>query len=128
MRPRYHEVSGQPLTPVLKHGEQVIFDSASILRYLEANFRDSPQLFSHDYAEMKKIEEWEWFARTDCSRPVGEVFRAAQAGDIDLAGVGLGPLTHYEEERKHLRVAHYALPAPCKGKRTDLRIGQSQTL
>jgi glutathione S-transferase len=67
-------VSGQPLTPVIKHGETVIFDSSGILRYLEANVKREPRLFSADYAEMSSIEKWEDFARTKLRGPVGTIF------------------------------------------------------
>ena len=44
-------LSGQRLTPLMQHGDRVLFDSAAILRYVEANFRDRPPLFgsSHGY-------------------------------------------------------------------------------
>ncbi len=38
-------ISGQHLTPVIEHGEVVLFDSAAILRYLDAAFRETPPLF-----------------------------------------------------------------------------------
>jgi len=59
------KVSGQPLTPVLVHGDRVMFDSASILRYVDANFREGPRLFTSDYDGMKTIEKWETWARTE---------------------------------------------------------------
>jgi len=71
--------SRQPLTPVLEHGDTVVFDSSAILRYLEANFPDTPPLFSTDYATMHRIEEWELFARTDLGPGIGLVFRQAIA-------------------------------------------------
>lgn len=80
-------VSHQPLTPVLVHDGTVIFDSAAILRYLDANFPDTKPLFSTDFTTMKAIEEWEWFARTELSAPLGMVFRQAMADDKDAAVV-----------------------------------------
>ena len=71
------QVSRQPRTPVLVHGDRAIFDSGAILRYLEANFPDTPPLFSEDFEEMGVIEEWEWFARTRLAEPTGIVFKAA---------------------------------------------------
>jgi maleylacetoacetate isomerase len=68
------EVSGQPLTPVLVHGDRVLFDSSAILRYLDANFRDSIRLYDPDYDRMKRIEEWERWAGDVLSRPVAMVF------------------------------------------------------
>lgn len=76
-------VSGQPLAPVLVHGETVLFDSAAILRYLEANFRKSPPLFSADYEEMKQIEEWERWGRTDLPGPISICFRMSRAKEKD---------------------------------------------
>lgn len=72
-------VSGQPRTPVLKHGGAVIFDSGAILRYLEANFRDTPPLFSTDFDEFGEIEHWEAFGRSRLSEPVSIMFRQAFA-------------------------------------------------
>jgi glutathione S-transferase len=72
-------VSGQPRTPVLKHGSTVIFDSGAILRYLEANFRDTPPLFSEDYEEFGEIEHWEAFGRHGLSGPVSVMFGEAFA-------------------------------------------------
>ena len=71
-------ISTQPLTPVLVHGDRVMFDSGAILRYLDANFPDTPRLFSSDFQTMKTIEKWEWAARAEISGPIGTAF--AQAG------------------------------------------------
>ena len=76
-------VSGQPRTPVLKHGETVIFDSGAIVRYLEANFRDTPPLFSADWHVHGEIEQWELFARTAIGSVVGGVFQQALAPPPD---------------------------------------------
>lgn len=62
-------VSGQPLSPVLVHGDTVIYDSGAILRYLDANLKQGPRLFSADADEMKAIERWE-------SRSKAEIFTA----------------------------------------------------
>ena len=67
-------VSGQPLTPVLKHGDTVIFDSGAILRYLEANVKREPRLFSSDYDEMKAIENWESWSKAQLGPNVGQLF------------------------------------------------------
>ena len=67
-------VSGQPLTPVLKHGETVVFDSGAILRYLDANVKREPRLYSAEYDTMKAIEGWESFARTELGPHVGAIF------------------------------------------------------
>jgi len=68
------EVSGQPLTPVLTHGETVIFDAAAIVRYLEANFPDTPRLFPREREAFQAAEELEMWARTDLVAPLGTVF------------------------------------------------------
>lgn len=77
------KISGQPLAPVLAHGDTVIFDSAAILRYLEANFPSTPRLFSADYDTMHKIEEWELFGRTDAAEPIRITFREMRAASTD---------------------------------------------
>lgn len=69
--------SGQPLTPVLLYGPAVVFDSHAILRWLDANVQQGPRLFSPDYATMKKIEEWEVFARSGLERSVRQMFGMA---------------------------------------------------
>ncbi len=64
------DISGQPFTPVMVHGDVVMYDSGAIMRYLEANFPDTPRLFSRDYGKMRKIESWEWFCRTELHEPL----------------------------------------------------------
>ena len=76
-------VSGQPLTPVLVHGDTVIFDSAAIIRYLDANFRQTPPLFSSDHQEMAVIEDWELYTKTKLSEPVGMIFGQVMAPKPD---------------------------------------------
>jgi glutathione S-transferase len=71
------QISSQPLTPVLVHGDRVVFDSSSIIRYLDANFRDTSPLFSADFATMRLIEDWERFARTELGGPVSIGFQQA---------------------------------------------------
>lgn len=89
------EASGQPLTPVLLHGETVVYDSAAILRYLDANFRDTPPLFSGDYFTMKQIEDWERYGRVDIDKPVGMVFKAAFEKEPDPnVGIEASALMH----------------------------------
>jgi glutathione S-transferase len=68
------EVSGQPLTPVLVHGDTVVYDSYAITRYLDANFRSGPRLYSPDRKTMQAIEGWENFVRGECGPPVGMTF------------------------------------------------------
>jgi glutathione S-transferase len=77
------KVSGQPLTPVLAHGNRVIFDSGAILRYLDANFPDTPRIFSSRFGIMREIEVWEWFSRTELGKPLSTAFGQAIAGEVD---------------------------------------------
>ncbi len=79
------KISGQPLAPVLTHGDTVIFDSAAILRYLEANFPSTPRLFSADYDTMHKIEEWERFGRIDAAEPIRLTFGEMRSASPDAA-------------------------------------------
>lgn len=67
----------QPRMPVLTHGETRIFDSGAILRYLEANFPDTPPLFTEDYQTFGDIERWEVFGRTRLGEPLGMLFGQA---------------------------------------------------
>jgi glutathione S-transferase len=68
------KLSRQPRLPVLQHGQTVIFDSGAILRYLEANFPDTPPIFVSDYAAHGEIEQWEVFSRTQIGEPIGMMF------------------------------------------------------
>jgi glutathione S-transferase len=65
-------LSGQRLTPVLVHADRVIFDSAAILRYLEANFPGGPPLFGTSMEEQWAIEDLELFARHTLAGPMME--------------------------------------------------------
>ncbi len=78
-------LSGQPRTPVLVDGDRVVYDSHAILRYLDANVRREPRLFSADYAEQGAIEQWELWARGPhgLGEPVGAMFGQAFLGDAD---------------------------------------------
>ncbi len=78
-------LSRQPRLPVLQDGDTVIFDSGAILRYLEANFPDTPRLFTNDYAAHAEIERWELYARNEISKGVGLVFGQAFAPSPDQA-------------------------------------------
>ena len=73
------KLSGQPFAPILVHGETVVFDSSAILRYLDANFRETRPLFSSDPNTMRKIEEWEGYCRSSIAAPVGMCFGEAFA-------------------------------------------------
>jgi len=79
-------ISGQHLTPVLVHGDTVLFDSAAILRYLEANFRDRPPLFGTSKAEQWAIEDLELFARHTLAVPMMDVVHhRVTGGTVDDA-------------------------------------------
>jgi len=79
-------LSGQHLTPVLVHGDRVLFDSAAILRYLEANFRGRPPLFGSSRDEQWAIEDQELFARTALAGPMMEVVHhRVSGGAVDEA-------------------------------------------
>jgi len=78
------EASGQPLTPVIKHGDSVVYDSRAILRYLDANFRDTPPLFSADRARMQELESEESAARDNLGAAAGMVFQQALSESPDL--------------------------------------------
>jgi glutathione S-transferase len=75
-----HELSGQFLTPVMVHGDTVLFDSAAILRYLDAQFRDTPRLFGTSQVEQWAIEDEEYFARVTLGGPVMDVMHPKVAG------------------------------------------------
>ena len=79
-------LSGQHLTPVMVHGDRVLFDSAAILRYLEANFPDRPPLFGSTRDEQWAIEDLELFARTALAGPMMElVHHRVSGGRVDDA-------------------------------------------
>ena len=79
-------ISGQNLTPVMVHGDRVLFDSAAILRYLDANFRDTPPLFGGSRAEQWAIEDLELFARHTLAGPMMEVVHhRVSGGTVDDA-------------------------------------------
>jgi glutathione S-transferase len=100
------KVSGQPLTPVLLHGEIVVFDSGSILRYLDANFPGTPRLFSEDYDTMKAIEQAETEARRDLGEPIRMVFRQFWTGKPDPAvGEAASKLLHHNTAGIEKRLA-----------------------
>lgn len=79
-------ISGQILTPVMQHrlaagGEAVLFDSAAIMRYLDANFPDTPRLYGSDRASTWGIERWERVARGRLAEPMMEVVTLRLAGE-----------------------------------------------
>jgi len=75
--------SRQPRLPLLDHGGTKIFDSCAILRYLEANFPETPRLFRDDYAEHGEIERWEIYAKVHFGEPIRTLFGQALAEKQD---------------------------------------------
>jgi len=73
-------LSGQFLTPVLVDGGTVLFDSAAILRYLDANYPDTPKLYGADRTEQWEIEEWERFGRGPLADPMMSLVHARAGG------------------------------------------------
>lgn len=74
------QLSGQPMTPVMVHGDVVMFDSAAILRYLDANFPETPRLFGPGYQTHREIESWEGWGRTELAEPLMMMVRRRIAG------------------------------------------------
>lgn len=77
------KASTQPLTPVLLHGDTVVFDSYAIMRYLDANFPETPRIYSADRPTLKAIEAWELFARTDVGPGISMAFGQLRAETPD---------------------------------------------
>lgn len=77
------KLSRQPRLPVLQHGETIIFDSGAILRYLEANYPETPPIFVADHKLHGEIEQWEIFARTRIGEPIGMLFGQALSPQSD---------------------------------------------
>lgn len=84
-RSEVQRLSGQTLTPIMVHGPRVLFDSSAILRYLDANFPDTPRLFPGDYESMHAVEAWERFGRGELQDPLRMMARARVSGDDDPA-------------------------------------------
>ena len=77
------KLSRQPRLPVIEDGPTVIFGSDAIFRYLEANYPDTPTIFTDDYSTFGEIEQWELFARTQIGEPIGMIFGQAFAPEAD---------------------------------------------
>lgn len=117
------KLSRQTRTPVLEHGDTVIYDSNGILRYLDANFPETPTLYSEDHETMGKIEQFELWARTDLSKPIGMIFGQAFSAKQDAAvGVEASELLHELTAKieKTLEASDYLLGATPTG--ADLAI------
>jgi len=99
------EASGQPNTPVIRHGSMVLYDSGAILRYLDANFSDGPRLFAADRKAMYAIERWEDLGRRELYPAVAKAFavffRRAEMADCEAASARM----HSGTERFEARLA-----------------------
>lgn len=73
-------VSGQPLTPMLRHGDVVMFDSGAIVRYIDANI-PGPRLFSPHIDEMRAIEKWETQSRQELLVPYLKIMSQVKSGN-----------------------------------------------
>ena len=74
--------SGQPLTPVLLHGDTVVYDSFGILRYLDANWPE-PRLFSESREGQQAIQAWERFAVAEVGASLGPLIGSFLSGTDD---------------------------------------------
>ncbi len=74
-------VSGQFLTPVMVDGDVVLFDSGAILRYLDANYPETPKLYGHSHSEQWEIEDWERFGRGPLAEPMMSLVHARVRGE-----------------------------------------------
>lgn len=78
-------LTGQPLTPVMRHGDVLLFDSGAIIRYLDANFPDTPRLFCGNRKTLVAIEGWETFGRAKLLAPLVRVVNHRLEGGDDPA-------------------------------------------
>ncbi len=78
-------LTGQPLTPVMRHGDVLLFDSGAILRYLDANFPAAPRLFTGNRKTLVAIEGWETFGRAKLLAPLVRVVNHRLEGGDDPA-------------------------------------------
>ncbi len=74
-------VSGQFLTPVMVDGDVVLFDSGAILRYLDANYPETPKLYGRSHSEQWEIEDWERFGRGPLAEPMMSLVHARVRGE-----------------------------------------------
>ena len=82
-RAQIEALTGQPLTPVMRHGDVLLFDSGAILRYLDANFPAAPRLFCGDRKTLVAIEGWEIFGRAKLLAPLIRVVNHRLEGGDD---------------------------------------------
>lgn len=74
-------VSGQFLTPAMVDGDVVLFDSGAILRYLDANYPETPKLYGRSHSEQWEIEDWERFGRGPLAEPMMSLVHARVRGE-----------------------------------------------
>jgi len=110
-------LSGQPLTPLMRHGEVVLFDSGAILRYLDANFPAAPRLFCGDRKTLVAIEGWETFGRAKLLAPLVQVVNHRLQGGDDAAV--------FEAAQTEFRRAVAELAPALEGR--DWLVGDSMT-
>jgi glutathione S-transferase len=80
-REEVNRVSGQFLTPTMVDGDVVLFDSGAILRYLDANYPETPKLFGSSHAQQWEIEDWELFGRGPLAEPMMRLVHARVTGE-----------------------------------------------
>ncbi len=97
-------LSGQYLTPVLVHGENVTFDSSAILRYLDVHFESTPKLYGGSVQEQWAIEDWELFGRKVLADPMMAVVHTKISG-----GVVSDELKSRCQDEFHAAVEHIVL-------------------
>lgn len=73
-------VSGQFLTPVMVDGDVVLFDSGAIMRYLDANYPETPKLYGNSHSQQWEIEDWERFGRGPLAEPMMSLVHARVRG------------------------------------------------
>src|SRR5437867_181093 len=57
-------VSGQRLVPVIQDGDHIVFDSMTIVRYLETAYPEGPRLYPSDPARRVEVDVFvDWFNR-----------------------------------------------------------------
>ncbi|MEM7244012.1 MAG: glutathione S-transferase family protein [Acidobacteriota bacterium] len=76
------EKSGQPLTPVLEHGDRVVYDSFGIVRYLDANWPE-PRLFGPTREAQQAIQVWERWVVNEVAPTLGEFLGLFLEGQDD---------------------------------------------
>ena len=76
------DVSGQPMTPMIKHDDHIMFDSGAIVRYIDANL-DGPRLFSADLDEMRLIESWEVKSKQEILTPYLKMAGQVRTGEMN---------------------------------------------